>query len=105
VGPFSGLDATSRDVFFLSAWVYATMPTVFRFYGLRVVIYLADHRPEHVHVIGANGEAVFILNCPDGPLELRECYGFNRRRVNIITDQLTQNLALLCEKWRKIHGH
>jgi hypothetical protein len=39
------------------------MPTVFRFDGLRVVIYPADQRPEHVHVEGAGGEAVFILNC------------------------------------------
>ena len=47
------------------------MPTVLRFDGLRVVIYPDDHRPAHVHVIGAGGEAVFILNCPEGPPELR----------------------------------
>src|SRR5437868_3887052 len=38
------------------------MPTVHRFDGLRVVIYPNDHRPAHVHVIGAGGEAVFFLN-------------------------------------------
>ena len=45
------------------------MPTISRFDGLRVVIYPADHRPEHVHVIGAEGEAVFILHCPAGAPE------------------------------------
>ena len=60
------------------------MPTVLRFDGLRVVIYPADHRPAHVHVIGAAGEAVFILHCPDGPPELRESYGFDRRALNRI---------------------
>ena len=55
------------------------MPTVLRLDGLRVVIYPADHRPAHVHVIGAKGEAVFVLNCPDGPPSLRESYGFSRR--------------------------
>ena len=80
------------------------MPTVFRFDGLRVVIYPADHRPEHVHVIGADGEAVFILNCPAGPPELRESYGFSRRQVGGIKDELASRLGVLCEEWRKIHG-
>jgi hypothetical protein len=79
------------------------MPTVFRFDGLRVVIYPADHRPEHVHVIGADGEAVFILNCPAGPPELRESYGFSRSQVGRIRDELASKLAVLCEEWRKIH--
>jgi hypothetical protein len=48
------------------------MPTILRFNGLRVVVYPNDHRPAHVHVIGAGCEAVFNLNCPDGRLELRE---------------------------------
>ncbi len=80
------------------------MPTVFRFDGLRVVIYPADHRPEHVHVIGADGEAVFILNCPAGPPELRESYGFSRHQLGRIKDELASKLAVLCEEWRKIHG-
>jgi len=42
------------------------MPTILRFNGLRVVVYPNDHRPAHVHVIGAGCEAVFNLNCPDG---------------------------------------
>lgn len=80
------------------------MPTVLRFDGLRVVIYPADHRPGHVHVIGADGEAVFILNCPAGPPELRESYGFSRHQVGRIKDELARQLTVLCEEWRKIHG-
>jgi hypothetical protein len=80
------------------------MPTVWRFEGLRVVIYPADHRPEHVHVIGAGGEAVFILNCPAGPPELRENYGFSRPQVGRIKDALASKAAALCEEWRRIHG-
>ncbi len=55
------------------------MPVVYRFDGLRVVIYPNDHRPAHVHVKGSEGEAVFILHCPNGPPSLRESFGFNRR--------------------------
>ena len=52
------------------------MPTLFRFQGVRVVICPNDHRPAHVHVLSGSCEAVFILNCPRGPLELRENLGF-----------------------------
>ena len=79
------------------------MPTILRIDGLRVVIYPNDHRPAHVHVIG-DGEAVFILNCPDGPPELRESYGFNRSDVARIEAGLVDHLATLCSEWRDIHG-
>jgi hypothetical protein len=79
------------------------VPTVLRIGGLRVVIYPNDHRPAHVHVIG-DGEAVFVLNCPDGPPELREVFGFNRSDANGIATALAGRLAALCEHWRAIHG-
>ena len=79
------------------------MPTVLRIGGLRVVIYPNDHRPAHVHVIG-DGEAVFILHCPDGPPELRECYGLKRSDVAHIAGALAAHLTTLCNEWRTIHG-
>ncbi|MBP8973314.1 MAG: DUF4160 domain-containing protein [Anaerolineae bacterium] len=80
------------------------MPTVLRLDGLRVVIYPNDHRPAHVHVTGADGEAVFILNCPEGPPNLREVYGFSRQDVARIESNLVAHLATLCRKWSEIHG-
>jgi len=80
------------------------MPTVLRFGGLRVVIYPNDHRPAHVHVIGQGHEAVFELNCPAGPVILRENYGFSRRDLARIQEVLLQNLAALCSAWESIHG-
>jgi hypothetical protein len=80
------------------------MPTVHRFDGLRVVIYPNDHRPAHVHVQGAGGEAVFFLNCPGGPPELRESYGFKLSEVRRIERALVAVLATLCEEWRSIHA-
>jgi hypothetical protein len=79
------------------------MPTIFRFDGLRVVIYPNDHRPAHVHVIGATGEAVFVLNCPDGPPKLREDFGFTRTELGRIETELAGAVAALCAKWRSIH--
>jgi hypothetical protein len=80
------------------------MPTVFRFDGFNVVIYPADHAPSHVHVFSGGNEGVFNLNCPDGPVDLRENYGFARRAITRIRRTLDDNVAQLCEQWRQIHG-
>jgi Domain of unknown function (DUF4160) len=52
------------------------MATVLRLEGLRVTIYPNDHRPAHVHVIGAGREAVFDLHCPDGHRSCAKFTGF-----------------------------
>lgn len=80
-------------------------PTILCVGNLRVVIYPNDHRPAHVHVVGPDGEAVFILHCPDGPLELRECYGFKLADVARIQIVLAGKLAELCNGWSKLHGN
>ena len=79
------------------------MPTVKRIGGFRVVIYPNDHRPAHVHVIGGGCEAVFNLNCPDGPPELRENFGCMRAQLAVIKTALAEALGLLCAAWRDIH--
>ncbi len=81
------------------------MPTVLRFDGLRVVIYPADHRPAHAHVVGPGGEAVFILHCPDGPPELRESYGFDRHALNRVERMVAGQVSVLCNAWSQFHGH
>jgi len=80
------------------------VPTVLLLLGHRVVIYPNDHRPAHVHVIGGGNEAVFNLHCPGGPLELRENYGFSRSALRELKAELTDEIALLCGEWSKIHG-
>ncbi len=80
------------------------MPVVFRFGGLRVVIWPNDHQPAHVHVVGADGEAVFVLHCPDGPPALRESFGFRMPEINRIEGLLAVEIAALCAAWSEIHG-
>jgi Fe2+ or Zn2+ uptake regulation protein len=79
------------------------MPTILRFDGLRVVIYPNDHSPEHIHVIRADCEAVFELNCPEGPLTMRESYGFTTRQLRRLTEQLNAALLELCSALESIH--
>ncbi|MGF6779471.1 DUF4160 domain-containing protein [Paraburkholderia sp. GAS334] len=81
------------------------MPTVLRAQGCRVVIYPSDHRPAHVHVIGADGEAVFVLNCPAGPLSLREVEGLTIQQVRKLARVLDPEIRALCAAWREIHGN
>ena len=80
------------------------MPTVLRLGGLRVVVYPNDHRPPHVHVIGGVYEAVFRLNCPAGPVQLRENYGFPPHETAGIAAGLLSRLEELCSEWERIHG-
>lgn len=80
------------------------MPTVLRIDGLQVVIWPNDHQPAHMHVKGGGGEAVFNLDCPDGPPELRESYSFKLAEVNRIEDALVDAIATLCAQWRTIQG-
>jgi hypothetical protein len=81
-----------------------TVPTVLRLGGLRVVVYPNDHRPAHMHVIGGGCEAVFHLNCPHGPVEVRENYGFAMRDLTRILRELADHLQDLCKAWESIHG-
>ena len=81
------------------------MPTVLLVFGLRVVIYPNDHRPAHVHIVGNGCEAVFQLHCPEGPPELRENYGFSKKDLMKVLQELAASLATLCQQWRQIHGH
>lgn len=79
------------------------MPTILRLDGVRVVIYPNDHSPEHVHVIGADREAAFELRCPEGPVSLRESYGFTTRQLRRVMSELNAALPELCSAWESIH--
>jgi len=79
------------------------VPTVLRVDGLRIVIYPADHRPAHVHVRGADKEALFYLNCPNGPPALRGNYRFSDSELKRIQEKLTPHVAALCAAWKEIH--
>jgi len=68
------------------------------------MIYPNDHRPAHVHVMARGCEAVFNPDCPAGPAQLRENYGFSRREIGHIVAVLMDHLVVLCRDWEQIHG-
>jgi len=59
-----------------------------------------------VHVVENNErDAVFNLNCPNGPVDLRETRGnFSQSELTHIRDELNSIVPYLCEKWSEIHG-
>lgn len=80
------------------------MPKVHDIGNWRVTIYPNDHRPAHVHVIGAGCEAIFVLNCPHGPPMLRESFRFRKPDLMRIETGLAEVLTELCARWSEQHG-
>ncbi|MGA3040662.1 MAG: DUF4160 domain-containing protein [Bryobacteraceae bacterium] len=54
--------------------------------------------------LGGGSEAVFNLNCPAGPVQVRENFGFSRREIRHILAVLADRLVELCRAWEQIHG-
>lgn len=79
------------------------MVTVLRAHGLRVVIFVNDHLPAHVHVFG-DGEAKINLRgaegCPDLVWADTMSRGEVRRAMRIVSEQQ----AFLLARWEEIHG-
>jgi hypothetical protein len=72
--------------------------------GWRIVIYPNDHRPPHVHVIGAQAHARFELLCDLGRTQLMSNIGFTRSHIQLIFAYLRKHLKRLCSEWGRIHG-
>ncbi len=79
------------------------MVTVLRADGLRVVIFVDDHQPAHVHVFG-DGHARINLLGADGTPELIWADGMTRGEVRRAVRIVIEQQALLLARWEKIHG-
>jgi hypothetical protein len=79
------------------------MVTVYRASGMRVVIYLNDHEPAHVHVIGDGETKIELSGTGDAP-RLVWNRGMKRADVRqalaIVREQRDELLA----RWSEIHG-
>jgi len=79
------------------------VPTVLRDGRLRIVIYLDDHPPPHVHVFG-DGETKIALTGRNGAPEVVRVIGAglpeSRRALQIVREKQ----AYLMERWNGIHG-
>lgn len=79
------------------------MVTVFRAEGLRVVIFVNDHSPAHVHVFG-DGQAKINLGTAGGTPELVWIDGMSRAEVRRAMRLVVEQQAPLLARWESIHG-
>ena len=79
------------------------MVTVLRADGLRVVIFVNDHVPAHVHVFG-DGETKVDLAGPDGQPRLVWAEGATRAEVRRAMRLVAGQQEELLRRWREIHG-
>jgi hypothetical protein len=79
------------------------MVTVLRAQGLRVVIFVNDHLPAHVHVFG-DGEAKINLLGANGAPALVWADGMSRGDIRRAMRLALEQQTLLLERWEEIHG-
>ena len=79
------------------------MVTVLRADGLRVVIYLNDHLPAHVHVFGDGEVKINLIGRGSAP-DLVWVDGANRSEVRRAMHLVSEHRAILLQRWESIHG-
>ena len=79
------------------------MVTVLRAEGLRLVIFVNDHLPAHVHVFG-DGEAKINLLGADGTPVLIWADGMSRGDIRRAMRLVVELQTFLLARWEEIHG-
>jgi Domain of unknown function (DUF4160) len=79
------------------------MITVLRSGAFRIVIFVDDHEPAHVHVFG-DGEAKINLVGNEGAPELIWAVGMKRTEIRRAMGIVVDSRDALLSRWREIHG-
>lgn len=79
------------------------MVTVLRAHGLRVVIFVNDHHPAHVHVFGDGHARIGLVGAGEGP-ELVWADGMTRGEIRRAMWIVAEHRATLLARWENIHG-
>jgi hypothetical protein len=79
------------------------MVTIHREHGLRVVIFIDDQEPAHVHVFG-DGQAKINLIGAAGQAELVWAEGMGRAEVRRAMRIVVENQLSFLRRWEEIHG-
>lgn len=79
------------------------MPTIINEDGFRVIIYMDDHLPPHVHVIKGNQEVKINLGSSTEAPYLLESW-MTKKDAKKAMQIVMRNQNLLLKSWREIHG-
>jgi hypothetical protein len=77
--------------------------TILRSGAFRIVIFVDDHQPAHVHVYG-DGEAKINLTGQNGSPELVWVVGMKRSEIRRAMALVLENRDALLARWKEIHG-
>ncbi len=82
------------------------MPTILRWEGFQVRIYLPprEHAPAHVHVVKGDTEVIIRLWGEGMPPVIREVHDMSDRDVLRAYRLVEANAAALLKKWKEFHG-
>ncbi len=77
------------------------MPTIFNEGGFRFMIYVHDHSPAHIHVLGHGGAVELLIN----PIALRAVRGpLTNAQVRKVVRIASDRQSELMQAWRDHHG-
>lgn len=79
------------------------MVTVYRAHGLRIIIFVDDHAPAHVHVFGDGHIKINLTGADDAP-EIVTIEGMKRSDVRRAMRIVVEQQHYLLSRWREIHG-
>lgn len=79
------------------------MVAIYRAFGLRVVIFVDDHEPAHVHVFGDGEVKINLAGSGDEP-ELVWAVGAKRNEVRKAMALVKEHRRDFVARWRLIHG-
>jgi hypothetical protein len=76
------------------------VPAVLREAGIRVMIYVNDHLPAHVHCFVGAGEAVVEL---EPQVALRQAHGLSAQEQRRVLSLVEVRRGQLSRAWRRLH--
>jgi hypothetical protein len=80
------------------------MPRVLTQGGFRVMIFLNDHAPAHVHVFDADGQVIINLGGEDEGPSVRENREMRIRNARRALRLVEDHQVVLLAEWRRWHG-
>ncbi|MBP3253751.1 MAG: DUF4160 domain-containing protein [Bacteroidales bacterium] len=75
------------------------MPELFRFYGFVFMFFSLEHEPIHLHVIGKDGQAKFVLEKDE--FVLQESKNIKLNDLKRIAKVIKDNHDIIISRWNE----
>lgn len=74
------------------------MPEIFRAFGFSFLFFSREHEPIHLHVIGKDGNAKFVLR--EGKFVLDEVQNIKAGDMRKIKTMIEENSDIIVRQWK-----